>query len=182
MNISIPNSLKKKCYEKGISLYNHRLEPKNMNRLVRECANPSNDLKNENTTAYKVPPRPERARAVRKAQPHLSVNEALALAADPFYSFENPMYLPGSPIRGNKNSLSYTIGHDVWTIVPNFFPGPPANAPRPDRKKTVPTAAQTLRKKEQDTQRNQKYKKKWAAKSKASVKPKRHAPKKHFKK
>lgn len=183
MNISIPSNLKKRCYEKGISLYNHRLEPKNQNRLVRECANGSSVHGNENTKAYGVPPRPERARAVRKAQPHLTVNEALALA-EPFYSFENPMYLPGSPIRGNKNSLSYTIGHDVWTIVPNYFSGPSANAPRPNRKKTLPTAEQTRAKKEQDAKRDQKYKQKWGTKTKAPGRTTRgpSAPKKHFKK
>jgi hypothetical protein len=159
MNISVPSSMKKRCYNKGVSLYDERtLEPKSTNRLLKNCDNETK--RNENTLAYGVPPRPERARAVRKALPQLTVNEAIALA-DPFYSFENPMYLPGSPIPGRKNTLYYTIGHDVWTIVPDYFPGPSADAKRPPRQYKLPTAAQTLRQKNEDKKRDEKYKKKW---------------------
>ncbi|MGA1240843.1 MAG: hypothetical protein ACO3XZ_08950, partial [Ilumatobacteraceae bacterium] len=61
-NISVPHRLKKRCYNKGVSLYNERtLEPKNVNRVAKNC---SNDTKiNENSVMYGVPPRPERARA-----------------------------------------------------------------------------------------------------------------------
>ena len=159
MNASV---LKNRCYEKGISMYNNRtLKPKDTERLMKECANGSSKVKgNENTMAYGVPPRPERARAIRKEQPQISVQEAMALAASPFYSFKNPMYLQGSPVGYNKNSLFYTIGHDVWTIMPEYFPGPSkTNTKRPVKK--VSTAAQTLRQKEQDAKRDQVYKKKW---------------------
>jgi hypothetical protein len=158
MNVSV---LKKRCYEKGVSMYNNRtLKPKDDDRLAKECANGSKVKGNENTMAYGVPPRPERARAIRKERPEITVQEAIALAAAPFYSFKNPTYLPGSPVGYNKNSLFYTIGHDVWTIVPEYFPGPSkTNTKRPVKK--VPTAAQTLRRKEQDAQRDLAYKKKW---------------------
>lgn len=156
MNASV---LKKRCYEKGISMYNNRtLKPKDTERLMKECANGSKVKGNENTMAYGVPPRPERARAIRKEQPEITVQEAMDLAVSPFYSFKNPMYLQGSPVGYNKNSLFYTIGHDVWTIVPEYFPGPSKNTKPPVKK--VPTAAQTLRQKEQDAKREQAYKKK----------------------
>lgn len=157
-NVSVPKTLKKRCYEKGISLYNNKtLAPKTMNRLTSECANNSGVPGNENTLGYGVPPLPERALAILRAQPNLTVEEAIRTAQSPFYSFNKPMYLVGSPVGGNKNTLAYTIGHDVWTILPEYFPGPPANAKRPVKK--VPTA-------KLDKARDEKYKKKWAAQKK----------------
>jgi hypothetical protein len=176
-NISVPNRLKKRCYNKGVSLFNERtLEPKNIERVVKNC---SNDTKiNGNSVMYGVPPRPERARAVRKERPTLTVNEALAIA-EPFYSFKNPMYLPSSPVPGNRNSLYYTIGHDVWTVVPEYFPGPSTNAKRPAPKRTkLPTAEQVRRKKDDDKKRDERYKKKWASQKP----PTKGHGKKHFKK
>lgn len=169
-NVSV---LKKTCYEKGISLYDNRtLKPKDRDRLAKECAaaDGSGGVRgNRNTMMYGVPPRPERARAIRNERPDLTVQEAMNLAESPFYSFKNPMYMKGSPIAGNKNSLFYTIGHDVWTIVPEYFPGPSRNNAKPPAKKNkIPTAAQTLRKKQEDAKRDHAYKKKWDAKSKKS--------------
>lgn len=162
-NVSVPKNLKKRCYDKGISLYNKTLAPKTTQRLTSECANNSGVHGNENTLGYAVPPLPERALAILQVQPNLTVEEAMRIAQSPFYSFKKPMYLVGSPVRGNKNTLAYTIGHDVWTILPEYFPGPPADAKRPVKK--VPTAKQTLRKKELDKARDEKYKKKWAKKA-----------------
>ena len=175
-NVSV---LKKTCYDKGISLYDSRtLKPKDRDRLAKECSNGSGVVQgNRNTAMYGVPPRPERARAIRNAQPNLTVQEAMNLAESPFYSFKNPMYMKGSPIAGNKNSLYYTIGHDVWTIVPEYFPGPSRTNAKPPVKK-VPTAVQTLRKKQEDAKRDQAYKKKWNPKSREKPRYGRKTPSK----
>jgi len=141
-NISISHDLKKKCYSKGISLYNKDLKHKSEKRLFDECnlssSNKMKQVQNENTIGFGVPPRPERARAIRMERPKTSVRNAMALARDPFYSFKNPKYLPHTPVYGNKASLAHTKGHNVWNIMPKFFPGPKHSAKTESSKRKPP--------------------------------------------
>lgn len=132
VNVSIAHALRKRCYEKGISLYDNKtLGPKTQTRLVSECSRSGknlNNIQNFNTMVYGVPPRPERARAIRGADPKMSVGNAFMLSADPFYGFKNWRYVPDLP----KN-IKNTYGHEIWGVLPEFFPGP-KNKPAPKKK------------------------------------------------
>lgn len=162
-NVSIPIRLKKRCYDKGISIYNATtLAPKTMNQLEKECAKNSKTKGNENTIAYGVPPLPERARAIRNALPNKSVSDVIVLAQYPFFSFKNPMYLPKTPLPGNKKTLVYTLGHNVWTILPNYFPGPNKTSKSSPVCRKLPSVEQMKRKKQLNKNRDEKYKKKWS--------------------
>lgn len=143
MNTSVNHhTLRKQCYSRGVSMYDTQtLQPKTLQRILKDCyasgAN-ANAVRNANTRDYGVPPKAERARAIRAENPGMTVKEALMLAEDPFFTFKNLRYYPELPVPGVPKTLKYTVGHDVWGILPEFFPGPDpnnkTNAPPPKRR------------------------------------------------
>ena len=143
-NVSVSYALRRQCYSKGISLFDDRLNPKTQTRLMNECARSGknlNNIQNFNSVGYGVPPRPERARAIRNADPKLSMSahDAMFLAADPFYTFKKLRYIPELPVYFNKESIKNMHGHEVWGVLPEFFPGP-TNKPAPKPKMKPPVA------------------------------------------
>jgi hypothetical protein len=138
-NISV---LRSKCYARGVSMYNsNTLEPKTLKRIYKECTtNNITKFTDANWRNYGVPPKSERARAIRNANPGMSVKDALVYASDPFFSFKNPRYMPDEPLPGRPNTLSRSHGHNVWTILPTYFPGPNKPKPKPKPKSKRVTA------------------------------------------
>lgn len=121
-NVSV---LRSKCYARGVSMYNaNTLEPKPLKRIYKECSNNATNFTNASWRNYGVPPKSERARAIREANPGMSVKDALMLAADPFFSFKKLRYMAEEPLPGRPNTRSRSYGHNVWNIMPSYFPGP----------------------------------------------------------
>lgn len=127
MNISIPYALKRKCYNKGISLFDEKtLEPKTLKRVEHECNSKNNNIElfmNKNSLYFGVPPLPERARAILENNPWMSKKNALMYASNPFYTLKNPTYNAVSPIPGKPHTFP-DANHNVWMILPEFFPAP----------------------------------------------------------
>lgn len=131
---NIPANLRKECYSKGVSLFDMKtLKLRHPSVLKTMCShknlktNKNNiytvreNLQNINSLFSKVPPYQERVKAIMKNQ---KVNRASAeaFAADPFYTFKNPRYFARSPMIGRPNT--FPKNHEVWNILPNYFPGP----------------------------------------------------------
>ena len=122
------NNLKKKCYEKGISLYTinaptKQVVRKNVSVLSAQCENPKRTNVNEQSLMYGVPPRPERVLAYMN---QMGFNNAYKETGNIFFSPRKPMqYHLVTPIP--YQPLTWPVNHEVYTIDPIHFPGPSAN-------------------------------------------------------
>jgi hypothetical protein len=123
----VPNSIKRQCYEKGVSMYelgNNKVVKKNVSILRKHCANNKahKDVVDENTKRYGVPPKPERVLAIMKTNSSKpSFKNAVKRANDPFYNFGNLRYFPTTPIPYSQKT--WPKNHEVYSILPAYFPG-----------------------------------------------------------
>lgn len=123
----VPNAIKRQCYEKGVSMYElgkTNVVKKNVSILRKQCTSkqPPNDVVNENTKRYGVPPKPERVLAImKKNNSKPSFKNAVKRAEDPFYNFGNLRYFPTTPIPYSRKT--WPKNHEVYSILPSYFPG-----------------------------------------------------------
>lgn len=138
---NVPNTIKRKCYEKGVSMYDlgkNKVMKKNVSILRKQCANNNNKLHNnvvnKNTQQYRVPPKPERVLAIMKKNNNKpSFNNAVKRAEDPFYNFTNLRYFPTTPIPYSRKT--WPKNHEVYSILPSYFPGKETNKNKQKKKK-----------------------------------------------
>jgi hypothetical protein len=124
-NISIPDYVKKTCYDRGISLYTNKLKLKQLRTLVNECqASDINKYANQTWKMYGVPPHQERAVALRKRYPKMTKEDALLYTSDPFYMYNNPTYSSASPQPRKPSTYPKGAKHPVWGINKTHFPFP----------------------------------------------------------
>ena len=120
------DNIKKKCYNKGISLYKidsnkKQVVPKNISVLMEDCEKPKNRNVNQNTFKFGVPPRPERVRAAM-SKGKMSFDNAYMNTIDPLFAFMGPRYNYKTPIAFQP--LTWPVNHEVYLIEPQYFPGP----------------------------------------------------------
>lgn len=124
---NIPNTIKKQCYKKGISLFRlneNKVSKKNVSVLQKQCNKVNNKVQNKNTKLYGVPPKPERVLAIMfHANSKLAYKNAVRLANDPFYNFGIPTYLPTTPRAYRPNTWPTYKQHKVYQILPAYFHG-----------------------------------------------------------
>lgn len=122
----VSENTKKKCYEKGISLYKintnkKQVVSKNVSVLDEQCHKPNNRNVNQNSFRFGVPPRPERVRAAMN-KGKMTFNNAYKNTIDPFLAFMGPRYNYKTPIPFRP--MTWPVNHEVYMIEHKYFPGP----------------------------------------------------------